>query len=72
MDSIVRTLSITGEGPAASRYLVIPMARLLSNEAVLSNNSIALLPKHLDETGSLVEDAELHRTSEGAPPAFEE
>lgn len=49
MNSIVRTLSISGEGTSASRYVVMPMARLLDNEAVLSNNSITLVPKYVQE-----------------------
>lgn len=44
MHSIVSTLSIAGEGPHASRYVVIPMERVVDNDHVLANNSIKLVP----------------------------
>lgn len=72
MDSVVRTLSISGEGPSATRYLVIPMARLLENDNVLANNSIALVPKHDRISGSATADAELHHSSDAAPLTLEE
>ena len=72
MDSIVKTLSISGEGPTATRYLVIPMARLLANEHVIANNSIALVPKHTHEGGSAATDAELHHAPDAAPLVLEE
>ncbi|KAM0756132.1 hypothetical protein T439DRAFT_320823 [Meredithblackwellia eburnea MCA 4105] len=74
MHSIVQTLSIAGEGDKASRYVVIPMARLLSNEAVLSNNSIAFVPRHHGEHdgSSAAEDAAKFHRLEGAPETPEE
>ena len=73
MDSIVTTLSISGEGPAATRYLIIPMARLLDNDNVLANNSIALVPKHShDDERTAKDDAELHHRPEAAPDTPEE
>jgi len=73
MYSIVRTLSVAGEGEGASRYVVIPMARLLSNTDVRASNSIALVPKtHEHELGkSAAEVAELNHQL-GAPEALEE
>jgi hypothetical protein len=69
MDSIVRTLSISGEGPTATRYLVIPMARTFSNDEVLSTNSISFVPSHPSEHNgtTAIEDAELHHVSDAAP-----
>lgn len=73
MDSIVTTLSISGEGPTASRYLIIPMARLLDNDDVLTNNSIALVPKHPhDGERTAKDDAELHHRPDAAPDTPEE
>ncbi|GAA5861421.1 hypothetical protein JCM3774_000243 [Rhodotorula dairenensis] len=72
MFSIVRTLSIAGEGPAASRYLVIPMARLLDNDAVLANNSISMVPLGLEEGASAIVDAEILHRPAIAPETPEE
>lgn len=73
MYSITRTLSIVGEGPSASRYLVMPMARLLSNDDVRKNNSIALVPKNAGhEERSAIEDAEASYRPATAPETPEE
>lgn len=72
MYSIVRTLSIAGEGPAASRYLVIPMARLLDNNDVLHNNSISLVPLGLEQGASAIADAEILHRPAIAPETPEE
>lgn len=73
MYSIVRTLSITGEGPSASRYIIIPMARLLNNDDVRRNNSIALVPKdNAHEGGSAIDDAEANHRPAAAPDTPEE
>lgn len=73
MDSIVRTISISGEGKSASRYLLIPMARLLANEDVIPSNSISLVPK-LPQTipGSPAAEAELHHRPAVTPPTPDE
>ncbi|KAM0793454.1 hypothetical protein ACM66B_000897 [Microbotryomycetes sp. NB124-2] len=73
MHSIIRTLSISGEGPYASRYLIIPMARLLNNNDVKANNSISLLPRdHSHEGGSAEADAEANHRTASAPETPEE
>ncbi|KAK4057592.1 hypothetical protein OIO90_001237 [Microbotryomycetes sp. JL221] len=73
MHSIVRTLSIAGEGPYASRYLVIPMARLINNNDVQANNSISLVPRdHSHEGGSAEADAEANHRPAVAPDTPEE
>ncbi|KAI5479538.1 hypothetical protein MNV49_003480 [Pseudohyphozyma bogoriensis] len=75
MYSIVSTLSIAGEGDHASRYLVMPMARLLSNEAIIPNNSIALVPHHTQHHivgASAKEEAERHHRPLNAPESPEE
>ncbi|KAM0755479.1 hypothetical protein T439DRAFT_375834 [Meredithblackwellia eburnea MCA 4105] len=74
MHSITRTLSIAGEGEKASRYVIIPMHRLLSNEAVLSNNTITLVPRHEphDGTSSPADDATKFYSPKDAPETPEE
>ncbi|GAA5995153.1 uncharacterized protein JCM10292_004567 [Rhodotorula paludigena] len=73
MYSIVRTLSIAGEGPAASRYVIIPMARLLDNEDIRVNNSVSLVPLlDVDESASAIVDAEIHHRPAVAPDTPEE
>lgn len=73
MHSIVQTLSIAGEGDAASRYVIIPMARLLSNQGLLPNNSIALVPHSTPHEGtSASHDAASHHRPESAPDTPEE
>ncbi|KAK4700029.1 hypothetical protein P7C70_g6220, partial [Phenoliferia sp. Uapishka_3] len=73
MHSIVQTLSIAGEGSSASRYVVIPMARLLNNGAVLANNSIKLVPHTgTHEATSARADAIVHHRPESAPITPEE
>ncbi|KPV78348.1 uncharacterized protein RHOBADRAFT_50824 [Rhodotorula graminis WP1] len=72
MYSIVRTLSIAGEGPAASRYVIIPMARLLDNEDVRKNNTVALVPLGVEESASAIADAEVHHRPAAAPITPEE
>ncbi|KDE08285.1 hypothetical protein MVLG_01548 [Microbotryum lychnidis-dioicae p1A1 Lamole] len=74
MYSIVQTLSIAGEGPQASRYLLMPMARLLSNDDVRENNTIKLVPEHHhhDRRLSAIEEAEHFSRPDTAPDAPEE
>ncbi|CEQ38852.1 SPOSA6832_00330 [Sporobolomyces salmonicolor] len=73
MYSIVKTLSIAGEGPAASRYLVIPMARLLNNDDVRKNNSVSLVPLDAVEEGaSAALESEIHHRPKAAPETPEE
>ncbi|GAA5826947.1 hypothetical protein JCM11251_002175 [Rhodosporidiobolus azoricus] len=73
MYSIVRTLSITGEGPAASRYVIIPMARLLDNADVRKNNSVSLVPLDGVEEGvSAIVESEIHHRPQHAPETPEE
>ncbi|GAA5878629.1 hypothetical protein JCM1840_003533 [Sporobolomyces johnsonii] len=73
MYSIVKTLSIAGEGPAASRYVVIPMARLLNNDDVRKNNSVALVPLDAVEEGaSAALESEIHHRPKAAPDTPEE
>ncbi|GAA5857071.1 hypothetical protein JCM8547_007942 [Rhodosporidiobolus lusitaniae] len=73
MYSIVRTLSIAGEGDAASRYVIIPMARLLDNGEIRKNNSISLVPLDAVEEGaSAIVDAEIHHRPQHAPDTPEE
>ncbi|KAL8283667.1 hypothetical protein RQP46_005462 [Phenoliferia psychrophenolica] len=73
MHSIVQTLSIAGEGDVASRYVIIPMARLLSNQGVLANNSIALVPHAAPHEGtSAADDAASHHRPLTAPDTPEE
>ncbi|KAK4055224.1 hypothetical protein OIV83_000504 [Microbotryomycetes sp. JL201] len=73
MHSIVRTLSISGEGPYASRYLIIPMARLLNNNDIKANNSISLVPRDHSHEGSTAEaDAEANHRTSAAPETPEE
>lgn len=73
MHSIVTTLSIAGEGEAAARYVIIPMARLIDNEAVLVNNSIALVPHPTPHDGaSAAQDAERLHRPDTAPSTPEE
>ncbi|GAA5972259.1 hypothetical protein JCM11641_002377 [Rhodosporidiobolus odoratus] len=73
MYSIVRTLSITGEGAAASRYVVIPMARLLDNSDVRKNNSVSLIPLDAVEEGaSAIVESEIHHRPQHAPDTPEE
>lgn len=73
MFSIVRTLSIAGEGPAASRYVVIPMARLLDNNEVRKNNSVSLVPLDGVEEGvSAIVESEMHHRPQHAPDTPEE
>ncbi|GAA5916950.1 hypothetical protein JCM8208_001655 [Rhodotorula glutinis] len=72
MYSIVRTLSIAGEGPAASRYVIIPMARLLDNEDVRKNNTVALVPLGAEESASAIADVEVHHRPAAAPITPEE
>ncbi|BGP12656.1 hypothetical protein JCM10213v2_000573 [Rhodosporidiobolus nylandii] len=73
MYSIVRTLSIAGEGPAASRYVIIPMARLLDNNEVRKNNSVSLVPLDRVEEGvSAIIESEIHHRPQHAPETPEE
>ncbi|GAA5965491.1 hypothetical protein JCM3765_003304 [Sporobolomyces pararoseus] len=73
MYSIVKTLSIAGEGPSASRYVVMPMARLLDNNDVRKNNSVALVPLDAVEEGtSAAAESEIHHRPESAPDTPEE
>ncbi|GAA6047811.1 hypothetical protein JCM3770_004654 [Rhodotorula araucariae] len=72
MFSIVRTLSIAGEGPAASRYVIIPMARLLNNDDVRANNTVALVPLGTEDSASAIVDAEIHHRPAVAPATPEE
>ncbi|GAA6036583.1 hypothetical protein JCM8097_001237 [Rhodosporidiobolus ruineniae] len=73
MYSIVRTLSITGEGAAASRYVIIPMARLLDNNQVRKNNSVSLVPLDAVEEGaSAIVESEIHHRPAHAPETPEE
>lgn len=73
MYSVVRTLSISGEGPYASRYLIMPMARLLDNNDVRANNSISLVPKDSSHEGrSAEDDAEANHRPAAAPETPEE
>ncbi|BGP36614.1 hypothetical protein JCM10449v2_000515 [Rhodotorula kratochvilovae] len=72
MYSIVRTLSIAGEGPAASRYVIIPMARLLNNDDVRANNTVALVPLGTEDSASAIVDAEIHHRPAVAPATPEE
>ncbi|BGP04599.1 hypothetical protein JCM10049v2_000401 [Rhodotorula toruloides] len=72
MFSVVRTLSIAGEGPAASRYVVIPMARLTDNEDVRKNNTIDLVPLDIEEGASAIVDAEILHRPANAPDTPEE
>ncbi|SCV68806.1 BQ2448_927 [Microbotryum intermedium] len=74
MYSIVQTLSIAGEGPQASRYLLMPMARLLSNDDVQENNTFKLVPEHHhhDRRLSAIEEAEHFSRPETAPDTPEE
>jgi hypothetical protein len=72
MNAIVSTLSIKGEGATASRYVVMPMERLLTNEDVMLNNSITLVPQHHHDHDPSTADAELAETVKGAPPSLEE
>lgn len=73
MFSIVRTLSIAGEGPSASRYVIMPMARLLDNNDVRKNNSVALVPLDAVEEGiSAAAESELHHRPTMAPDTPEE
>ncbi|GAA5891100.1 hypothetical protein JCM6882_006419 [Rhodosporidiobolus microsporus] len=73
MHSIVRTLSITGEGAAASRYVIIPMARLLDNTHVRQNNSVSLVPLDGVEEGvSAIVESEIHHRPQHAPETPEE
>ncbi|GEM06189.1 hypothetical protein Rt10032_c01g0206 [Rhodotorula toruloides] len=72
MFSVVRTLSIAGEGPAASRYVVIPMARLTDNEDVRKNNTIDFVPLDIEEGASAIVDAEIFHRPANAPDTPEE
>ncbi|GAA6018261.1 hypothetical protein JCM11491_005127 [Sporobolomyces phaffii] len=73
MFSIVKTLSIAGEGSSASRYVVMPMARLLDNNDVRKNNSVALVPLDAVEEGtSAALESEIHHRPEAAPDTPEE
>ncbi|GAA5922679.1 uncharacterized protein JCM15063_003388 [Sporobolomyces koalae] len=73
MYSIVKTLSIAGEGASASRYVVMPMARLLDNNDVRKNNSVALVPLDAVEEGtSAAAESEIHHRPEAAPETPEE
>ncbi|GAA5870484.1 hypothetical protein JCM16303_002023 [Sporobolomyces ruberrimus] len=73
MFSIVKTLSIAGEGQSASRYVVMPMARLLDNNEVRKNNSVALVPLDAVEEGtSAVAESEIHHRPSAAPDTPEE
>ncbi|GAA6064327.1 hypothetical protein JCM10212_004566 [Sporobolomyces blumeae] len=73
MYSIVKTLSIAGEGEAASRYVVIPMARLLDNNDVRKNNTVALVPLDgVEEGTSAAVESELHHRPKAAPDTPEE
>lgn len=53
MNAIVSTLSVSGEGSRAARYVILPMNRLLSNDDVIANNSISLLPKHHSDSTTI-------------------
>ena len=44
MVSVFQSLSTQGEGSSAKRYVIIPMARLLDNEAILPENTPLLDP----------------------------
>ncbi|GAA5845904.1 hypothetical protein JCM5353_008417 [Sporobolomyces roseus] len=73
MFSIVKTLSIAGEGDSASRYVIIPMARLLDNNEVRKNNSVALVPLDAVEEGTSASiESEIHHRPAAAPDTPEE
>ncbi|GAA6004395.1 hypothetical protein JCM10207_000707 [Rhodosporidiobolus poonsookiae] len=73
MHSVVRTLSIAGEGPAASRYVIMPMARLTDNNQIRKNNSVALVPLDaVDEGVSAIVESEIHHRPAHAPDTPEE
>lgn len=75
MNSIVQTLSVTGEGEHASRYVVMPMERLLDNGDILHNNSIAMVKRHNDRVqhdNAVTAAQGYHRSEEGMPAAKDE
>lgn len=73
MFSIVKTLSIAGEGDSASRYVIIPMARLLDNNEIRKNNSVALVPLDAVEEGTSASiESEIHHRPAAAPDTPEE